>query len=175
MCGRGKPWSTPPSTSCCCPSRWSWTCPVTSPRPRCARTTALVRFGLKTEQNVLTLEENAACQMGIDWRQRPIPSHHPNVQLPERLAPANPQDSNWSLLKDGWSERLFLEIFALLSRIFPICSDMNGQIAEKVDSTNETLEEFKENTLRRLESFGEGPSVSHFKYFHESKIRLLVF
>ena len=50
-------------------------------------------------------------------------------------------------------------------------SDMNGQIAEKVDSTNETLEAFKEYTIRRLESFGEGPSVSHFKYFHVHQIK----
>ena len=44
-------------------------------------------------------------------------------------------------------------------------SDMNGQIAEKDDSTHETLEEFKEYTLRRLDSLGESPSVSYFKYF----------
>ena len=48
----------------------------------------------KKLNRVRTLEENAACQMGIDGCQRPIQSHHPNVQLPERLAPANPQDSN---------------------------------------------------------------------------------
>ena len=50
-----------------------------------------------------------------------------------------------------------------------------GQIAEKVDCTNETLEEFKEYTLRRLDSLGESSSVSYFKYFHESKIMFLVF
>ena len=59
--------------------------------------------------------------MGIDWRQRPIPSHHPNVQLPERLAPANPQDNNWSLLKNGWSERLFFGEFCItLSDLSPV-------------------------------------------------------